>query len=278
MNTDRFAVTSNLGPYAIVQRSALQLLGPTEFRVYCALSTYCAGDARDVWPSRQTLAELCSCSVDTVDRALRTLVKDGWVSKEQRRTEEHQATNVYTVHYIIGVPQLDQGRMGAAQHKGAETPEQGRTRPRKQGRTGAARVLPVGGLPPTPPAAPAARQRDEVWDALAAVFGDPVTDGERRLRGKIASSLKRAGATGLDVSRRIRAWDEHWRPDGKGVSPTLTLTALEKHWTALGKTAGIGTAGATLLTDDERDALRSESERKQREQIEMVNRELGRSA
>lgn len=76
--------------------------------------------------------------------------------------------------------------------------------------------------------APAPRPRNEVWDALAVVFGEPTTDSNRKLRGKVVASLGRANATGEQVITRAQAWPFHFEVE-------LTETALEKHWDRLGR-------------------------------------------
>ena len=71
--------------------------------------------------------------------------------------------------------------------------------------------------------------RDEVWDELAGIFGDPTTRSNKSLRGKLVKSLSAAGATALEIRTRVQAWPLHF-PDA-----TLTETALEKHWDRLGR-------------------------------------------
>ena len=73
------------------------------------------------------------------------------------------------------------------------------------------------------------REPNPIWDALVEVFGEPSTDSARTLRGKVCSSLTRAGATPDEVLTRARSWPRHFE------SATLTETALEKHWDALGR-------------------------------------------
>jgi hypothetical protein len=69
--------------------------------------------------------------------------------------------------------------------------------------------------------------RDEVWDTLAAVFGEPTTQTNRSLRGKLVKSLAAAGATDSEIVARVQRWPLHF-PEA-----TLTETALEKHWDRL---------------------------------------------
>jgi len=73
------------------------------------------------------------------------------------------------------------------------------------------------------------REPNVVWDALVEVFGEPSTDTARTLRGKVCSSLTRAGATPEEIIRRAKSWPNHF------TDATLTETALEKHWDALGR-------------------------------------------
>lgn len=75
----------------------------------------------------------------------------------------------------------------------------------------------------------APRQRNELWDALTEVFGEATTRSSQTLRGKVVSSLRAAGATPDEVVSRARSWPRHFD------TATLTETALEKHWDALGR-------------------------------------------
>ncbi len=73
------------------------------------------------------------------------------------------------------------------------------------------------------------RQRNGVWDALTEVFGEASTESAKSLRGKVVRSLTAAGATREEVLTRARSWPRHFE------DATLTETALEKHWDALGR-------------------------------------------
>lgn len=97
--------------------------------------------------------------------------------------------------------------------------------------------------------APAARDRNEVWDVLADLFGEPTTDGNRKLRGKLVSSLRRAGATYDEVTARVSRWPFHF-PDA-----TLTETALEKHWDRLGRMPMRATSAEAEVAEEERRRL-----------------------
>lgn len=71
--------------------------------------------------------------------------------------------------------------------------------------------------------------RNEIWDGLVAVFGEPTTKSNQKLRGKVCASLTRAGATFEEILARASAWPFHF------PGATLTETALEKHWDRLGR-------------------------------------------
>jgi hypothetical protein len=73
------------------------------------------------------------------------------------------------------------------------------------------------------------RPRNELWDALTTVFGEASTATAKSLRGKLVRSLAQAGATPDEVLSRARSWPSHFD------TATLTETALEKHWDALGR-------------------------------------------
>lgn len=104
---------------------------------------------------------------------------------------------------------------------------------------------------PEPLAPKPARARDPIWDALTAVFGEPTTRTAQTLRGKVAVSLKQAGAGPGDVVDRARTWPLHF-PDA-----TLTETALEKHWDRLGRPPlKLSSGQVEQLADRQRSASR----------------------
>ncbi len=81
------------------------------------------------------------------------------------------------------------------------------------------------------PAKRTPRPRDEVWDGMAAVFGEPTTRSNRSLRNKLVISLREAGANYAEIIVRASLWPEHFS------GATLTETALELHWDRLGRPA-----------------------------------------
>jgi len=79
------------------------------------------------------------------------------------------------------------------------------------------------------PIAAAPRKRNEIWDALTYVFGEPTVPTAIKLRGQVCRDLAAAGATKDQVIARASAWPAHFD------SATLTDTALRKHWDTLGR-------------------------------------------
>jgi hypothetical protein len=83
----------------------------------------------------------------------------------------------------------------------------------------------------TPPQGIPGRPRDDIWDALVEVFGDPETSDERGRRNRVVKQLRGAGATPQMIGERVDAWPLLYE------DATLTDLALAKHWTALGRPA-----------------------------------------
>lgn len=81
----------------------------------------------------------------------------------------------------------------------------------------------------TAPAAKNGRPRNEIWDALAEVFGEPTTPSATRVRGKVAAELAVAGATPSGIIQRARTWPQHFE------NATLTDLAFAKHYDTLGR-------------------------------------------
>lgn len=71
--------------------------------------------------------------------------------------------------------------------------------------------------------------RSDLWDALVAELGAPVTKDERSRRGKCVKQLLDGEVAVEDVHERCERWRHGW-PD-----MTLTDTALVKHWTTLSR-------------------------------------------
>ena len=67
-------------------------------RAYVVLATY-SDTSRECFPTRATLAADMGCSVDTLDRALKPLVKAGILEIKERLGERgEQRSSVYVLH------------------------------------------------------------------------------------------------------------------------------------------------------------------------------------
>lgn len=74
-----------------------------------------------------------------------------------------------------------------------------------------------------PPKKP--RKRNELWDALAEIFGyEPLTQSEIKLWGKLTHSLSLAGASRDSLVFAAKEFHREF------ASASLTPTALEKHY------------------------------------------------
>ena len=181
--------------------------------VLLSLADYADENGGSIWPSVATISRDTLLSERQVQYALRTLEQLGEIAVEQkgggRRTTSYRIL-------MGGVQDLRPSENG----RGAVdcTPE----------------VQPIAPDPSVEPPkeqtlAPAARKRDEIWDTLTHIFGEPTTRTEQTGRGKVVSSLRMAKATPEEILRRAKAWPTHY---GDVV---LTEHALEKHWTSLGR-------------------------------------------
>lgn len=80
-------------------------LTPTEYMVYSYLVCR-AGANEKCWPSVATIAKHCNVSVNTVRKAIRSLIEQGFIKrvmtkKQMRNGRWRQDNNEY---YILGLP------------------------------------------------------------------------------------------------------------------------------------------------------------------------------
>lgn len=115
-------------PWAVLEHPSLS---GTDVLVYCTIARFADNGSGEAYPSRATVATYARCSVDTVDRSIKSLEAAGLLTVEKRRSDRGgSATNLYTVHEIA--EQAGGGRTHAA------TPS--RTRAAPPSRTHAART------------------------------------------------------------------------------------------------------------------------------------------
>jgi len=90
-------------PYAVLEHRALSA---TDVLVYATIARFADNHTGEAWPSRQTIAGLARCSVDTIDRSIAVLEKAGFLTKERRKGAKGEpASNLYTVHEVADQPQ-----------------------------------------------------------------------------------------------------------------------------------------------------------------------------
>lgn len=75
-------------------------------------------------------------------------------------------------------------------------------------------------------ASTSSRPRDEIWDTLDQIFGEPTTASQRRLRNKVVAELRKSTlpATPTEIGRQVRAYRQRF------PRVSLTETALLKWW------------------------------------------------
>lgn len=213
--------------YQLMAWAAEQKTGsPTRKAVLLALANAANHHSGRCHPSVARIADETECSEKTVKRALADLDKSGYISRSRSRRKDG-TFGIYQYGFPHVVPAAD-----------LETPASQPGTPNVSGPRDT--VTPSPGDTVTPlnqevvlnreedlAATPHERPRNELWDTLSYVFGEPETASAKTLRGKTVRSLKAAGATPTDVLGRAKRWPLHFD------TATLTETALEKHWHTL---------------------------------------------
>lgn len=236
IETDEGAeIEAELGRFAMTPEWVLfsETLSDRAVRLYGVLHRYADKETGRAFPARRTLAGRLSCSVDSVDRALRELVAAGAVTKRRRLdVKGDQTSNLYTVRFI------DPSRTGAATPQG-----RGDRGPRGRGsnesqieRENPSESLALlvddetakRGTSGTESPQRKPRTRDPIWDALVAIF-PAETPSEQSFTGKIVRELKQMDPVPESDDVRRRA---EWVRDR---FENASVAAVTKHWTAAGK-------------------------------------------
>ena len=90
-------------PWAVLEHRSLTA---TDVLVYATIARFADNQTGEAWPSRQTIAGLARCSVDTIDRSIAVLEKAGFLTKTRRQGAKGEpASNLYVVHEIADQPQ-----------------------------------------------------------------------------------------------------------------------------------------------------------------------------
>ena len=202
-------VTSDVGPWSITPEWVLDAeISDRAVRLYGLLGRY-ADDSGSSFASRKKLAERLRCSVASLDRAVIELSSIQALEVDERKRENgSQTSNLYVL------------RMSSPVRRGVITSEEGGVimgeDPKNENQEEREELLAA-----TP------RKRNEIWDALSEIFGEPATRTAQTGRGKVCSSLTAAGATPDEIFKRAKRWALHFD------HATLTDHALEKHWHTL---------------------------------------------
>lgn len=94
-------IRTDIGPFAIVPLWLIKRgISSVALHLYATLAAVYADREGKSWPSRSSLAETIGCSVDTVDRSVKELVKVGALVKERRMNGDGgQSSNGYTLRF-----------------------------------------------------------------------------------------------------------------------------------------------------------------------------------
>lgn len=196
-----------------------QGLSPTRKLVLLALADRCNKDTLRCDPSIRRLMDDTGLGRMTIFRALESLEEDGFISRVQRKRENGSDT---TSEYRFPGITVIRGESHSDTPPGTTVvPPEPELRTRSEPTSLAA-------APPTDGNG-SHRPKNETWDALSAIFGEPTTRSAQKVRGKVCSSLRAARASPDEIVTRAKRWPLHF--DGA----TMTDLALEKHWDTLAR-------------------------------------------
>lgn len=190
-----------------------QKLPPTRKFVLVALADRCNKDTLRCDPCIETLMKDTCLGERAVRQALKDLCDGGLLTRYRQRRPDGSFTQ-----YRYQFPKVEVRVAAPPAAPPAASPP------------ASAAAKPEVVLEPEEPLAAApqnGRAKNEVWDALSELFGEPNTRTAQTGRGKVCSSLQAAGATPDEIFRRAKRWALHFD------HATLTDHALEKHWHTL---------------------------------------------
>lgn len=205
-------------------------------RLYAVLARHADSDGRSC-PSRQRLASLLGCSVDTVDRAKQELIAAQALVVQQRRDAKGDLTSN---DYLLLADEPG-GRTDAATPP-QECGDGGRTDAATGGRTDAAMNESLSEREPlnertTAPASPAPeatvteiRPRDLVWDAVmaaCAIDSTSITKSARGAYNRAVGDLRSIEASPEEIHLRAQRHLALW------PHVSLTPNSLARHWAEL---------------------------------------------
>lgn len=207
-----------------------QELSPTRKLVLVALADRCNKDTLRCDPSIRRLIEDTGLGRRTIFRALEELEEGGFIRRVERTRQNGSLTSSEYCFPSVTVTRGEyQGDTGGSATVAPPEPE---TLEPEVEPTSLAAAPPHGnGSYYNQPVVdhPEPRARNEIWDALGEIFGEPTTRGACQVRGKVVASLRSARASPDEITARAKRWPLHFD------TATLTDLALEKHWDTLGR-------------------------------------------
>lgn len=172
-------------------------------------------------PRIDRLAKETALGESTVRRSLASLADKGLICRERsRRSDGSLGTYHYSFPHLLAArtPPLAPSASpplapsGLVEPEVVLEPEEHLIAPAARARNGTAH-----------------RPRNEIWDALGEIFGEPTTRSAQKVRGKVCASLRSARASPQEIESRARRWPLYFD------TAILTDLALEKHWDTLGR-------------------------------------------
>lgn len=170
-------------------------IDPYAFRVYCLLMRYANSEGR-AWPSLRTMSDELGIDRGKVGRAVKLLKSAGWVTVEKADSgvTGHAQRNVYTVHGLRP-NRLFGATGGSEQPVAVDTQTGGSEQPEPGAENGHNYNQELQPLYNQRRAASETRPRDDLWDAVVDVHGDPATKSERGKFNRAVALLREADVT-----------------------------------------------------------------------------------
>ena len=204
--TTEARVVSDVGPFAVVPEWLLvdRPVSDRAVRLYALLALMANRSTHETYPARKTLAQRLSCSVDSVDLAIKELTLAGAITKRERYRDgrRERSSNLYVVHLAPGgvaAPVRPRSRTGTA--TGGRTGTAPRTRTKLNQKEEAARAT-VAEIAPDLLAALEPHQVQVVAEAIV------------ENRAGVEASYRKARTKGRDVKAlflHLLASNEHLR-------------------------------------------------------------------
>lgn len=261
--------------FAIVPHFVTALVGtaltPHDLTVYVLLAKHADGSTREAKTSMRRLSQESGISTSTVRAAIGRLEEAGCIEVE--RSEERDQTGRLAVNgYVLPRDRIDTSPVAAI--------ATGEPVPVAAIATGPVAIIatpPVAGAatyqeppfsqepiqePIQAPAVQSARPRNPLWDAMAAVFGEPSNERLRGRRAKAVALMRESGVAPEEVDTLARVY--RWKSRGAWPDTDIGLAGRIddcRRWAAEGEH---GTAKSLAVAVDrqlEKESLRRAFER-----------------